>query len=70
MDNQTEIELSEIEKAKKLIADEGERIVKEAGKEFSEFLEEWSKKHGVKLQVSGSFSGEILNTQIEIILNK
>lgn len=64
-----EIQIS-IEQAKKILADEDKRIVEEAAKEFNILIEEWSKKHNCRLQISGQFQGEILETKITIIKNQ
>lgn len=70
MDNQNEIELSEVEKAKKLLADLDKKKLEDALTEFNNFINAWSEKHGVELNTAGEFSGQTLNTRIEIILKK
>ena len=62
--------LTELEKAKKLLADEEVKTVNEAAKEFNEFIEKWSEKHKCSLAPYGSFLGGEIQTGIKIIKNK
>jgi hypothetical protein len=64
------VELTDLEKAKQLIADEEARIVNEAAKEFNEFIEKWAEKHKCSLAPFGTFLGGEIQTGIKVIKNK
>ena len=61
------IELSEVEKAKQIIADAEKKNMEAALAEFNSFIDEWGKKYNVRLTTAGEFFGQQLNTRIEII---
>ena len=60
--------MSELEKAKQLLENANKEKVELAGKELGILLEDWKKKHGCDIIISGQFQGSQIETGLQVII--
>lgn len=69
-ENVTETELNlekQVEDAKKLLAENDQKIVAEAAKEYNDFVIAWSEKHQCKLSVFGEFRDNVMKPFVQVV---
>ena len=64
-----EVEITEVEKAKQVLELANKEKVKIAGEELNTLLDEWRKKHGCDIIISGQFQDNQIHTGLNVIIS-
>lgn len=62
------VQLTELEKAKQVLELANKEKVEVAGKELNTLLDEWRKKHGCDVIISGQFQDNQIQTTLQVII--
>lgn len=67
VETKVQTEVNKLDEAKKILAENEQKIVEEAAKEFNEYVKKWTEKHNCRLSVWGEFIDSGIRTGIKIV---